>query len=122
MIIAAHNIPKYLHSLQFPLDVLEETGTRVSMRVDRPILMALIESRSVIGIGTWKTIKRLRFNRSAEEVAEVRTALDRPPTGSKYSFDSATDQNPQNVWSFKEITHLERDLFMTVQTSCLVHA
>ncbi len=46
----------------------------------------------------------------------------RPVAGTKYSFDHETDENPVNVFTLRKITHLERDLFRTVQTSCLVHA
>jgi hypothetical protein len=89
------------------------------MRADRPILMALIQSSSVIGIGTWKSIKALRLNRPMEQLSEIRLGAASFSGGTKYSFDSATDENPQNVWALKEITHIDRSLFMQVQTDCL---
>lgn len=44
----------------------------------------------------------------------------RPVAGTKYSFDHETDENPANVFTFRKILHVDRSLFVQVQTSCLV--
>lgn len=69
----------------------------------------LIRSGVAEGLGT----------RTKLRTVQLLAGPARPVAGTKYSFDHETDENPVNVFTFRKITNLERDLFMQVQTDCL---
>ncbi len=75
MLIAAKSIPKYFHSLKFPVEILSEMGRQVVFIVTRAELLALCEVHSVIAIGTYKRIKYLRVNRPVRELENLRLKL-----------------------------------------------
>lgn len=69
----------------------------------------MIRARTAEGLGTKTKLRRIQLIQGPA----------RPVAGTKYSFDHETDENPVNVFTLRKITHLDRDLFMQVQTDCL---
>jgi hypothetical protein len=61
VIIPALQIPLYLETLVFPLEIFEERGDRIAAIVDKLELLVMIQREQIIGIGSWKHIKRLRL-------------------------------------------------------------
>jgi hypothetical protein len=54
--------------MQFPVNVLQETGGGVAMTVNRADLMTLIEMETVVGQGTPTRLRHLRLNRPERTV------------------------------------------------------
>ncbi len=61
MIIPSKKLVHYLDGLNFPVSILGEKSDDVLMRADRQTFLTLIAAGVVIGIGSWKRIKRLRM-------------------------------------------------------------
>lgn len=76
MIIAARRIPKYLHGMKFPVDVLEEKSKYVAfVLTNREELLALCDVEAITAKGTWNKIHFLRVNRPMHEIEALRMKL-----------------------------------------------
>lgn len=76
MIISARRIPKYLHGMKFPINVLSEKSKHVAFVVmNRQELLALCDVEAVTANGTWNRIKELRVNRPMQEIESLRMKL-----------------------------------------------
>ena len=71
MTIPPKSLPKYLHSIDFPVNILAETGDVIARTVTRPELQALIDTGSVIGIGSWKRIRKFRMNIAVSSIRRM---------------------------------------------------
>lgn len=79
VIIPSHKLPAYFQSLQFPVQILEEKGDRIARIEDRAGLLMLIEADVVIGVGTWKRLRRLRLNMPVDALASRRIKSQASP-------------------------------------------
>jgi hypothetical protein len=76
MIISARSIPKYLHGMRFPVDVLSEKSKHVAfVLMNREELLALCDVEAVTASGTYNKIKFLRVNRPMQEIESLRMKL-----------------------------------------------
>lgn len=76
MIISAKSIPKYLHGMKFPVNVLSEKSKHVAfVLMNREELLALCDVEAVTANGTWNKIKYLRVNRPMREIESLRMKL-----------------------------------------------
>lgn len=62
MIIPSHKISAYFQGMSFPFPVLHAKGDSVALIVTQSELLSLINSESVIAVGSWKRIRHLRLN------------------------------------------------------------
>ena len=76
MIISAKRIPKYIHGMKFPVDVLEEKSKRVAfVLMNREELLAMCDVDALTANGTWNKIKYIRVNRPMREIESLRMKL-----------------------------------------------
>lgn len=80
MLIATKSIPKYFHSLKFPVSILSEKGPQVVFVVGKAGLLAFCDVGAVIAFGTYNRIKYFRVNRPIAELENLRLKLGILPT------------------------------------------
>jgi len=98
MIISAKRIPKYLHGLKFPVDVLEEKSKRVAfVLMNREELLAMCDVEALTANGTWNKIKYIRVNRPMREIEALRMKLR---AVLPVAEDSRTVQRDHNTYLF----------------------
>lgn len=99
----------------------EQTGERIRVLypsgafyryVSRTEAHQMIRAGLAEGLGTKTKLKTV----------QLLAGPVRPVAGTKYSFNTATEDNPQNVYTLRKILHLDRALFSTVQADCLQEA
>lgn len=61
MIIKAKNLHKYLHHIEFPVEILHARSDAVAHTVDRLTLLAMIERECLFGVGSWDKLRYLRM-------------------------------------------------------------
>src|SRR4051812_43321114 len=69
-----------MHSMQFPVQVLQECGSDVALNIDRQDLLSLIHLGTVIAYGTPTRIRHLRLNRPTETISNLRLKLRTLPS------------------------------------------
>lgn len=85
MTIPSRLIPKYYHSLEFPVNILHEKSDHVAYAaVDQKTLDEMIAAECVTGHGTWRRIRKLRLNRPMEAMIALRLSFPRLPTVPKF--------------------------------------
>jgi hypothetical protein len=72
----------------------------------------MIRSCVAEGLGTKKRLHALRLIEGP----------GRPVAGTRYSHCQQTQDNPKGVYTFREITEIDRDLFRAVEKSVLLGA
>jgi hypothetical protein len=87
VIISAKGLLRYLPSIEYPADVLAESGDRVMFQVTREQLRMLIASGGVIGVGSSGRVKRLRVNKLTAACVEHNTQ-ESAPQETSYSHES----------------------------------
>lgn len=120
MIIPAKKLFPYLNGINFPIEILDETGSRVVSHEDRRGLIGLIQIEAVVGIGSWKSIRKILLNsvEQAPESGKARTLTLSAYSGQRY-IDRERLSTGNKVWRLRHICpDAERAIGATV-ASCI---
>lgn len=73
MIISAQALHRYLDKMSFPFPILSEKGDDVVYHAfDKNDIRAFMSDGSIIGVGSWNKLKKLRLNPNASPAAKAR--------------------------------------------------
>ncbi len=90
MIIPARNIPKYMHSIVFPVTVLPEIGVEGARILGKREFWELIRANAIIAVGSWNRIRHFRLSRPLEFVDMRNVRLN---VGAAANFTVAKEAN-----------------------------
>lgn len=105
MIISAKNLRKYLHLLEYPVTILEEKGERAAFLADRADLESLIAQGSVVGVGSWSRVKRIRLNRSVRSSEQAGVPVEPVVFEQEYRSAGIRYRDPNGM---RWVAHHER--------------
>lgn len=89
MTLSSVELLDYRRSFVFPLQILEERSDRVALTVQAAEFYYLIEKNAIIGVGSWKTIKKVRLSRPLSESVPDDGS---PPAHLLHSINSAASR------------------------------